>query len=557
MEYIPIAFLAGLLTVLAPCVFTLLPVVLGGSLTGSSWKKPATIIASLSVSVFVFTLILKASTALIYVPPQFWTTISGGILIGFGIITLFPSLWTKIDTKLGLSSRSDGVLHKSKEVNNSFLADVLVGAALGPVFSSCSPTYSLIIATILPLDFGVGVLNLLVYIIGMAIVLSAVAIFGQGLIKKLKWAANPNGWFKKFLGILFIVVGIAVFTGFDKRFETFLLDQGLFDVTVIENRLLEEPTSSSQNSEPKGDFNIEEPYAAAEIQGIQTWINSDPLTLESLKGKVVLIDFWTYSCINCIRTTPFIESWYEKYKDEGLVVIGIHAPEFAFEKVESNVREAVVNAGITYPVALDNDFTTWRAYNNRYWPAHYFIDRDGQVRHTHFGEGEYDESEKVIQELLGLEAELIAGSADIEVPVSRFQTPETYLGYSRLENLVNFQEAKGDEEVDYQYTPELPEDFWSLEGKWTINSEAIVSGGDSVLRINFTAKNVYLVMGSDAPVDVKISVVGDAANEFIKTIKVNDYKLYELVDADSLQNSKVLEIEVPKGVSLNAFTFGS
>lgn len=238
MEFLPISFIAGVLTVLAPCVFTLLPVILGGSLTGSNWKKPAVIITSLSISIFVFTLLIKASTLLINIHPDFWKFLSGLILIFFGLITLFPNIWTKINVKLGLSTNSDKLLHKGSQ-KTGFVGDILIGAALGPVFSSCSPTYTIIIATILPQDLFTGVINLIVYIIGLAIVLTVIAIFGQKIIKKTKWSVDPNGKFKKFLGILFIIIGIVIFTGFDKTLETFLLDRGLFDVTQIEMQLLE------------------------------------------------------------------------------------------------------------------------------------------------------------------------------------------------------------------------------------------------------------------------------------------------------------------------------
>jgi cytochrome c biogenesis protein CcdA len=239
MEYFFISFIAGILTVLAPCVFTLLPVILGGSLTGNHWKKPATIIASLSASIFVFTLILKASTLLINIHPDFWKYLSGGILIVFGGITLFPNIWDKLSTRFKLSANSDKLLHKGVQ-RDGFIGDILIGAALGPVFSSCSPTYAIIIATILPQEPLIGIVNLIIYILGLALVLSLISIFGQRLIKNTKWAVNPHGKFKKLVGVIFILVGLAVFTGFDKSLETFLLDRGILDATQLEIQLLEE-----------------------------------------------------------------------------------------------------------------------------------------------------------------------------------------------------------------------------------------------------------------------------------------------------------------------------
>lgn len=238
MEYLPISFIAGILTVLSPCVFVLLPVILGGSFSDRSWKAPAIIILSLSLSIFLFTLLLKASTLLIDVHPGFWKYLSGGILLSFGLITLFPKGWDDVSSKLGLSSRSANLLDKAS-AKKGVVGNILVGAALGPVFSSCSPTYAIIVATVIPLEPIAGLINLVAYILGLATILGAVAIFGQALVSKTKWAANPEGTFKKVLGAVLVIVGLAVLTGADKRFETYLLDQGILDATELEYELID------------------------------------------------------------------------------------------------------------------------------------------------------------------------------------------------------------------------------------------------------------------------------------------------------------------------------
>lgn len=239
MEYIFLSLLAGILTVLAPCVFTLLPIVLGGSLQTGKARRALIIILSLLFSIVLFTLILRASTALIQIPQSFWSIVSGAIIIFIGLISIFPDNWTKISFKLGLQRKSDKLLENAS-TKKGVLGDVLTGAALGPVFSSCSPTYALIIAVILPQDFFVGFINLLFYVLGLGLILALVSLLGQRFVKKMKWAVNPNGIFKKVLGIIFVLVGIMIFTGFDKRLETFLLDQGLFDPTRIELELMKE-----------------------------------------------------------------------------------------------------------------------------------------------------------------------------------------------------------------------------------------------------------------------------------------------------------------------------
>lgn len=231
------SYISGLLTVLAPCVLPLLPIIIGSSVSGNAKWKPVRITLALAASIIAFTLLLKVSTAFIGIDPIVWKYISGGIVVFFGLITLFPTIWNKISLSLGFISNSDKLLEKAGE-KQGWAGDLAIGAALGPVFASCSPTYGLILATVLPVNFVEGLIYLTVYSLGLATVLLAIAILGRKLINRLKFAANPNGWFKKILGVLFILVGLAVITGFDKRIETVILDSGFFDVTKIEQQLL-------------------------------------------------------------------------------------------------------------------------------------------------------------------------------------------------------------------------------------------------------------------------------------------------------------------------------
>jgi cytochrome c biogenesis protein CcdA len=239
-----LSFVAGVLTVLAPCVLPLLPVIIGGSLDTKDKFKPYQIIVGLVVSITLFTLLLKASTLLIDIEPRFWTWVSATILILFGLVYLFPGVWDKISLRLKLSSNSDKLLEKATE-KTGWAGNVLLGAALGPVFASCSPTYSLIIATILPVNFFEGLIYILVYCLGLASIMLAISILGRGLVKKLGLFSNPNGWFKKILGIIFILIGIAIIFGLDKQLETSLLNNpNFFDITKIENQLLDRNISN-------------------------------------------------------------------------------------------------------------------------------------------------------------------------------------------------------------------------------------------------------------------------------------------------------------------------
>jgi cytochrome c biogenesis protein CcdA/thiol-disulfide isomerase/thioredoxin len=563
-----ISYIAGVLTVLAPCVLPLLPIIIGSSVGSKASWKPFVITASLAFSLTIFTLLLKASTLLIDIPNEFWKYVSGGIIIFFGLITLFPNLWSNFATKLGLASKSDALLEKSTE-KGGLLGSILIGMSLGPVFASCSPTYSLILATVLPVNFGEGVFYILTYALGLSSVLLLISFLGRSLINRLKIVANPNSWFKKILGILFILVGLAIITGFDKKIETTILDSGYFDITKVEQSILEKnmpkemPPLNSLTSPILGktnfekinqtksipELNVANPTEAAEIIGITNWINSNGETIANLKGKVVLVDFWTYSCINCQRTLPYVTRWYDTYKDKGFVVLGLHAPEFAFEKIQSNVEKAVLENKINYPVGLDNDFTTWNNYKNRFWPASYLVDKEGKVRRTHFGEGEYAETEKAIRFLLDEKSlpmvtdnfkptnsgtgRYCIGTECIE------QTPETYLGDTRAKT-----------NAKLELNADLKSNQWSIQGDWKINQESIktLTGGRLNLKIN--AKNVYLVAGGASRVTVKLN------GQELPSVNVNENKLYTIVASPEFVVDGILEFTFDGSVEANAFTFG-
>lgn len=285
---------------------------------------------------------------------------------------------------------------------------------------------------------------------------------------------------------------------------------------------------------------------APEFEGIHQWLNSDPLTMAELRGKVVLIDFWTYSCINCIRTLPYLTAWYEKYKDEGLVIVGVHTPEFAFEKDTDNVSTALLRHGITYPVAQDNDFGTWQAYSNRYWPAHYLIDQSGNVVYTHFGEGKYEETEKAIQTLLGSNQEL---TEDESVSPRQVNTPEIYFGLKRQELLSKTQKATTNTQ-NYTLPSALPANTFAMEGRWSFNDEfAKLVGNEGRIRLNFSSKDVHMV--GQAATGAEITVIIDG--EVYKTFTVTGSDLYTLFEGEE-SKTRILELEI-KGAGFEAFTF--
>jgi thiol-disulfide isomerase/thioredoxin len=305
------------------------------------------------------------------------------------------------------------------------------------------------------------------------------------------------------------------------------------------------------------------PYAAPELTGLDHWVNSAPLRLQDLKGKVVLIDFWTYSCINCLRTLPHLIDWQHKYHDKGFVVIGIHAPEFEFEKDPENVRHAIARFHIPYPVAQDNQLITWNAFNNRYWPAHYLIDQHGKVVYSHFGEGNYEHTENTIRHLLGITESMSATPDDDRF--DRHQTPETYLGYRRANSYDGPVSPAPDHETSYRATRPLAPHTWTLDGAWTMNAEYLSSGPHSALQLSFSARKVFLVLGTNDGKAHRVSVTlngkpladnagSDSKNGFVT---VDRHRLYELVDQHRFA-SGVLQIESDDaGVQAYAFTFGS
>jgi len=301
-----------------------------------------------------------------------------------------------------------------------------------------------------------------------------------------------------------------------------------------------------------------EPYAAPEISGINKWFNSNPLKISDLKGKVVLIDFWTYSCINCIRTLPHMNELQKKYGDKGLVIIGIHAPEFAFEKNDKNVAAAIERFGIKYAVAMDNDLQTWNNFQNRYWPAHYLINQQGEVVYTHFGEGAYDVMEKNISALLNLSIE--AAEKRAEENFTQNQSPETYLGLDRGERNANTTLRK------LAFPKNLSLHNWALNGSWKIYDQYSQSTAkNAALRFNFHAKKVFLVMDSADKKTIKVAVKLDG-NEISTedagidvhggSVAVSDSRLYELIDLSKAKDGVLEIISSRPGLRVYAFTFG-
>jgi thiol-disulfide isomerase/thioredoxin len=315
------------------------------------------------------------------------------------------------------------------------------------------------------------------------------------------------------------------------------------------------------------------------LNGAVQWLNSPPLTKEALRGKVVLVDVWTYSCINCLRTLPYLKAWAQKYRDQGLVVIGVHAPEFAFERNVDNVKKATHDLGIDYPVAIDNDYAIWRSLNNQYWPAHYFVDAEGRIRYHHFGEGDYAHSEQVIQQLLAEAGHGDASSMSKQAVIAQqgammqpdeadVRSPETYIGYERAEQFMSPGGEAQDRVHDYAAPKALDVNDWGLAGPWKVGAEhATLSGGSGRIVYRFHARDLHLVLGPSKdgkPVRFKVSIDGAAPGashgsdiQADGSGTVTEQRLYQLVRQAGPVKDRTFSIEfLDPGVEAYAFTFG-
>lgn len=578
MVLLLISFVAGILTALAPCVLPLLPVIVGGSLAGGSRRRAYVICVSLGLSIVAFTLLLKATTVLLGVPQYIWQWISGGILFAFGVTMLFPTLWDSLPFVGVLNRRSNALLSLGYQ-KNSFAGDALMGAALGPVLASCSPTYFVILATVLPASFLMGLVDLLAYALGLSGFLLVIALVGQKLVDRLNITIEPGGWFRRGIGALFILVGILVGSGTMQRVEIWLLDQGLFDITGIEQRLLGVP-EKADTPEETAEMVSQESKAlmyekAPELVEPDGYINTGgkSITIGEFRGKnPVLIDIWTYSCINCQRTLPYLRMWHEKYAKDGLVIIGVHTPEFAFEKVLANVEAAVQDFDLTYPIVLDNEYKTWNAFGNHFWPRKYLVDIDGFIVYDHAGEGDYESAERAIQKALAERAarfdaempahEISSPKDTTAVDFSRVRSPEVYFGSDRNSVLGN-----GTRGVPGRQTLTIPEKMFGnklyLGGLWNIQGEYAEASSDATIRFIYEAKSVYMVAASSEGARIKVTRDGckqlggsrgaDVDPAGYATIR--EERLYKLIE-DNLYGTHVLEITIEGKPTIYTFTFG-
>lgn len=551
---ISFAFFAGIVTILSPCILPVLPIILSSSATQSK-KQPFGVVIGFIVSFTFFTLFLSAIVQATGLSADALRIFSVIVIVLFGLVLVIPRLQMGYEIFASKLSAKAGSANKNKQ--SGFFGGLLIGVSLGLIWTPCVGP---ILASVISLAItgsvsGQAVIITLAYSLGTAIPMLLIMYGGRGLINRVPWLLNHLGKIQKFFGFVMILIGIAILFNLDRQFQSYILEKfpsygtGL---TKFEESDLVQNKLKNMNQQ-KTLSNME---SAPEIIPGGEWFNSEPLTLEKLKGKVVIIDFWTYSCINCIRTLPYINDWNKKYADKGLVIIGVHSPEFEFEKNPKNLEKAIADFGIEYPVVQDNNFDTWRAYNNRYWPAKYFIDKDGMIRDTHFGEGDYAESEKLIKELLAETGAKLSDSGEA-IPEYQIhsQTPETYLGYLRLERFSSPEKIEKDTTVLYSSPKEIEDNNFAYEGNWNISEEHSSPSTNASLSLNFEAKKVFIVMRPKTGTTGKVKVYLDGQQAGEELIVDSD-RLYELINLDE-PGRHIIKMEfLDNNTQVFAFTFG-
>jgi thiol-disulfide isomerase/thioredoxin/sulfite exporter TauE/SafE len=498
---------------------------------------------------------------------------------------MIPPLAARLEAWMSRFASRAGV---AKSTGDGFWSGTAVGLSLGLVYAPCAgPILAGVITVSASQSFSTGRLAVaLSYGIGSAVVLYFLMLGGRKVVRPL---AQRGVGLQIAMGAVMVVVALAMLGNYDIRFQnhiasslpSFLVNptKDLEDTASAKTALAEVrgdgghgvgSEASGAAPETGADGKLKKlPVlgVAPEFVGTEQWFNTPgdkPLSISGLRGKVVLVDFWTYSCINCIRTLPYLKAWDAKYRKDGLTIVGVHTPEFPFEREASNVETAIEENGIRYPVAQDNEQATWNAYGNQYWPAEYFIDAQGRVRYVHFGEGEYGEKEKVIRELLAEAGKSVKGG-DVRVhavtPSTTVTTPETYLGAARAERFTNAMLSPGSH--DFTAPEALPANEFAYHGKWRISLDSATAGAGAALDLNFGARRVYLVLGSPGR-DRKVRVLldgqpissADAGSDVHDgAVTVSGQRLYNLVNLPKV-GQHILTLEPETGVQGYAFTFG-
>ncbi|MGA7745257.1 MAG: cytochrome c biogenesis protein CcdA [Polyangia bacterium] len=603
-------FLAGVLTILLPCILPLVPLVLGVSLAGQRRIRPLVIVAGMAASFVIFTFVLQVALArfvaaadLIRIASTYvlllfgvcflstdarlhiavavvgalffmahgWVAMGPAALLGTVAVLLAGRVATRIQ-QLGSNVQHNASAGLGGE---SLLAALIVGLTLGMVWVPCAgPALGFALALVRDQPGPRAFSALAAYAVGTATPLLLVAYGGQRALRSARALNRHSGVIKRVAGGLLVLSALALRYDWLTSGQTWLAEHTSFGslASSLEDRLVGKSLSlparahASQGSDTTGARSTPTPPPlprvgpAQEFIGLGPWYNSAPLTLASLRGKVVLVDFWTYSCINCVRTLPYMKAYWTRYQNMPFVLVGIHTPEFVFEKSPQNVAAAIQRHGLTYPIAQDNEYATWNTFGNRYWPAKYLIDADGIIRYMHFGEGDYEATDLAIRSLLSEmgtrpNGPTIGGGGPTSSPALE-RSPETYLGGRGWSALANGRDEPDGGVHRYIAPAALPLNHYALVGTWRLvdGERQVLAGAEGAISYHALAGEVNLVLGLEPgtpPRTADVEVDGRAS----KTITIDRHDLFNLWSGPYAEHEVVLQVH-GRGVAAYAFTFG-
>jgi cytochrome c biogenesis protein CcdA/thiol-disulfide isomerase/thioredoxin len=574
-----LAFVGGVLTIVSPCILPVLPFVF--SRADQPFRRSGLpLLAGMAVTFALVAAVATVAGAWVVRANQIGRIFAMVVFGVLGLALLFPGLAEYLSRPLvRLGGRVQGQSNEPPSIGKS----LLLGVSTGLLWAPCAGPILGLILTGAAVEGASAhtALLLFAFAAGAGCSLAAALLAGKKVFALMKRSLGAEEWIRRGLGAAVLIGVVAIASGWDTGIlqrlsvgSTSGLEQRLLDRFHPEAYAADKVTPAAMQP---AEVQLENDGPMPSLNGAVGWLNSPPLTNQELQGKVVLIDFWTYSCINCLRAIPYVEAWSEKYKNDGLVVIGVHTPEFAFEKDQSNIANAVRELGITYPVAIDSKYAIWKAFKNGYWPAHYFIDARGVIRYHHFGEGEYDKSEQVIQELLkerdaslhlGGTVQVNGSGVQAAADGDDLQSPETYVGYNQQQNYVSLQPIDNDAPQSYTAPGRLDVNNWALSGTWTVGpKQAVLMFAPGKIIFRFHARDLHLVLGPAAhgkpirfrvlldgapPLDDHGDDVDPQGNGVVK-----EYRLYQLIRQKGKVEDRTFQIEfLDPYVQVYAFTFG-
>jgi cytochrome c biogenesis protein CcdA/thiol-disulfide isomerase/thioredoxin len=565
-----LSYLGGVLTILSPCILPVLPFVFARA-DQPFLRSGLPLLLGMAVTFAGVAALAALGGGWAVQANSLGRAVALVVLALFGVLLLVPALAERATRPLvALGARLSQSTRDGRGRASGFGASLLLGVATGLLWAPCAgPVLGLVLTgAALQGASAKTALLLLTYALGAATSLALALLVGGRVFAAMKRSIGVGEHIRRVLGVLVLGGVVAIALGVDTGLLTRV---SLSGTNRIEQGLLDRFHAGAGAS--GGDLAVEGTFPP--LTGATQWINSPPLTPQQLRGKVVLVDFWTYSCINCLRSLPYVKAWAAKYQDQGLVVIGVHSPEFAFEKLPANVQKAVHDLGIAYPVAMDNDLAIWRAFNNEYWPAHFLIDGQGRIRYHSFGEGDYDATEKAIQQLLIENGHMVRGTALVDgkgvgaaADLADVASNETYVGYGRAEHFASPGGFTADAPQDYTVPALTTLNDWALAGRWTVGEEhASAQGPGAGIAFRFHARDLHLVLGPGAdgrPVRFRVTIDGKApgADHGLDTDAqgmgaVSGQRLYQLIRQKGAVADHTFAITfLDPGVQAFAFTFG-